>query len=71
MLERHRQVVAVFQGHHHPGHYSQRAGIHYITLPGVIEQASPANAYAVVEMRAERIVVEGFKSCPDRVMKRK
>ena len=71
VLERHRQVAAVFQGHHHPGHYSQRAGIHYITLPGVIEQASPANAYAVVEFSAERIVVEGFKSCPDRVMKRK
>ena len=70
VLERHPQVVAVFQGHHHPGHYSQRAGIHYLTLPGMIEQASPANAYAVVEMDTERIVVEGFKSCPDRVMKR-
>ncbi len=70
VLERHKQVVAVFQGHHHPGHYSQRAGIHYLTLPGMIEQASPANAYAVVEMDAERIVVEGFKSCPDRVMER-
>ena len=68
VLERHSQVAAVFQGHHHPGHYSQRAGIHYITLPGVIEQAAPANAYAVVEMSSERILVEGFKSCPDRVI---
>jgi alkaline phosphatase len=71
VLERHKQVVAVFQGHHHPGHYSQREGIHYLTLPGMIEQAAPANAYAVVEMSADRITVEGFKACPDRVMQRK
>jgi hypothetical protein len=36
----------------------------------MIEQAAPANAYAVVEVSAERIVVEGFKSCPDSVMER-
>jgi alkaline phosphatase len=71
VLERHKQVVAVFQGHHHPGHYSQREGIQYVTLPGMIEQAVPANAYAVVEMSADRITVEGFKACPDRVMQRK
>lgn len=71
VLERHRQVLAVFQGHHHPGHYSHRHGIHYLTLQGMIEQAAPANAFAIVEVAPSGdIRVEGFKSCPDREMKR-
>ena len=72
VLERHEQVMAVFQGHHHPGHYSQRAGIHYLTLQGMIEQAAPASAYAIVEVNPNgTITVDGFRSCPDRVMERK
>ena len=72
VLERHEQVAAVFQGHHHPGHYSLRRGIHYLTLQGMIEQAAPTSAYAIVEMSADgNISVDGFRSCPDRVMERK
>ena len=71
VLERHRQVLAVFQGHHHPGHYSHRRGIHYLTLQGMIEQAAPASAYAIVEVEADGTIrVEGFRSCPDRVLER-
>lgn len=71
VLERHRQVLAVFQGHHHPGHYSHRRGIHYLTFQGMIEQAAPASAYAIVEVEADGTIrVEGFRSCPDRVMER-
>ena len=71
VLEQHKQVIAVFQGHHHPGHYSFRRGIHYLTVQGMIEQAAPANSYAVVEVEADGTIrVEGFKSCPDRVMER-
>lgn len=72
ILERHPQVRAVFQGHHHPGHYSHRAGIHYLTLQGMIEKATPANSYAVVELRENGdIYVKGFGACPDREMRRK
>ena len=72
VLERHKQVVAVFQGHHHPGHYSHRQGIHYLTLQGMIEQAAPTTAYAVVEMHHDgHISIEGFGSCPDRTMEQK
>ncbi|MBQ3581491.1 MAG: metallophosphoesterase [Alistipes sp.] len=71
VLERHRQVLAVFQGHHHPGHYSHRRGIHYLTFQGMIEQAAPASAYAIVEVEADGTIrVEGFRSCPDRVLER-
>ncbi len=71
ILERHKQVRAVFQGHHHPGHYSHRAGIHYLTLQGMIEQGLPHNAFAVVELRENGdIFVEGAGAIPDREMQR-
>ena len=72
ILERNEQVRAVFQGHHHPGHYSHRAGIHYLTLNGMIEKSAPEhNSYAIVEVMPNGdIVVEGFRDCPDRVMRR-
>ena len=71
IIERHSQVLAVIQGHHHPGHYSHRRGIHYLTLQGMIEQAAPANSYAIVEVRpGGDISVDGFKSCPDRELSR-
>ena len=71
IIERHEQVLAVIQGHHHPGHYSFRRGIHYLTLQGMIEQAAPTNSYAIVEVRpGGDISVDGFKSCPDRELSR-
>lgn len=72
VLERHSQVLAVVQGHHHPGHYSHRRGIHYLTLQGMIEQAAPANSYAIVEVQPNGdIKIDGYRSCPDRVMPHK
>jgi alkaline phosphatase len=71
IIERHEQVLAVIQGHHHPGHYSFRRGVHYLTLNGMIEQAAPTNSYAIVEVRPSGdISVYGFKSCPDRELSR-
>lgn len=68
VLERHKQVMAVFQGHHHAGHYSHRAGIHYVTLQGMIEQAAPDhNSYAIVEVASSgEIRIDGFKDCRSR-----
>ena len=72
VLERNEQVLAVIQGHHHPGHHSHRAGIHYLTLNGMIEKSAPEhNSYAIVEVMPDGdILVEGFRDCPDRVMRR-
>ena len=68
ILERHPQVAAVFQGHHHPGHYSFRNGIHYWTCSGMIEGEFPEhNAFAIVEVRPDgNIYIEGFGECQDR-----
>ena len=73
LLERNEQVLAVIQGHHHPDHHSHRAGIHYLTLNGMIEKSAPEhNSYAIVEVMPNGdIVVEGFRDCPDRELRRK
>ena len=72
ILEKHPQVLAVFQGHHHPGHYSWRNGIHYWTIGGMIESAYPEhNSFAVVEVRPNGdIFIDGYKDCQDRNLPR-
>ena len=67
IIERHPQVRAVFQGHHHAGHHSRHAQIDYLTLKGMIEQPAPAhNSYAIVELHPDgTILLDGFKDCPD------
>lgn len=62
ILEQSRTVVAVFQGHHHPGRYSRIDGIHYYTLKGMIEGSGPENnAYAIVTVTSRQLIVEGYR----------
>ena len=63
LLEQSGKVLAVFQGHHHAGHHSRIAGIHYYTLKAMVEGAGEVNnAYAIVEVHADhRIVVKGHR----------
>jgi hypothetical protein len=63
VLEASGQVLAVFQGHDHPGGYTLINGIHYYTLRAVIEGSGEANnAYAVVEVNPELdLVVTGYR----------
>ena len=62
LLERQPDILAVLQGHHHPGHYSRRQGIQYYTLGGMIEGPYPEhNSYAIVEVRPDgSIEIQGF-----------
>ncbi|MCL5279067.1 MAG: metallophosphoesterase [Planctomycetes bacterium] len=57
------KVLAVFQGHHHPGAYSHIHGIHYYTLKGMIEGRGEDNdSYAVVKVQPNRnITVTGYR----------
>jgi alkaline phosphatase len=48
VLERSGHVLAVFQGHHHEGHYSSRNGIQYFTIKGMIEGPFPENNSFVI-----------------------
>jgi hypothetical protein len=61
-LEASGKVLAVFQGHDHPGAYTAINGIHYYTLRAVIEGSGEANnAFAVVEVHPDlNITITGF-----------
>ncbi|UCC97298.1 MAG: metallophosphoesterase [Phycisphaerales bacterium] len=55
ILEASGKVLAVFQGHNHPGAYSQIGGIHYYTLKALVEgSGAENNAYAIVEVHPDR-----------------
>lgn len=71
ILENYGNVLAVFQGHHHPGNYSFRNGIHYWTMKGMIEGSIPDNnSFAIVEVnRTGDISIDGFFNCEDRILK--
>ena len=61
ILEQSGKVLAVFQGHEHPGAYSEIGGIHYCTLSAMVEGPAPdANAYSVVRLYPSgELIVEG------------
>ena len=63
ILERSGKVLAVFQGHHHAGAYSNIGGVHYYTLKAVVEgHGRDNNAYAIVEMQRDRsLIVTGYR----------
>jgi 3',5'-cyclic AMP phosphodiesterase CpdA len=71
ILEKSKNVLAVFQGHHHEGHYSFRNGIHYFTMKAMVEGALPDNnSYAIVEIDNElNINIDGFYNCKDLFLK--
>lgn len=62
LLEQSEKVIAVIQGHHHPGHYSFRNGIHYYTIKGLIEGPFPENNnFVVIEIdRQLNLDIKGF-----------
>jgi len=57
------KVLAVFQGHHHAGHYSHIEGIHYYTLKAMVEGSGEKNnSYAIVDVSVENnIAVTGYR----------
>ncbi|RHJ93659.1 metallophosphoesterase [Parabacteroides bouchesdurhonensis] len=72
ILERSKNVIAVFQGHHHYGHYSFKDGIHYFTMKGMIEGSLPENnSFAVVEIDEDaNIYLDGYFKCEDKIMRK-
>lgn len=72
LLEENGNVLAVFQGHHHAGHYSYRNNIHYWTMKGMIEGNLPDNnSFAVVEIDTQNnIHIDGFYNCEDKDLNR-
>jgi hypothetical protein len=57
VLEESGNVLAVFQGHYHPGQINHIGSIPYYTLPAMVEGGEGAdNAYAIVEVSSDRRV---------------
>ena len=69
-LESSGKVLAVFQGHDHPGAQSEINGIHYYTLKAVVEgSGAENNSYAVVEVAPDLgLTVTGFRRATGMMM---
>jgi hypothetical protein len=66
ILENSGKVTAVFQGHDHAGGHNLINGIHYYTMKAMCKGPFPQNnAYAVVEVSADRIIINGYASVDD------
>lgn len=65
-LEASGVVAAYICGHDHNGGYAISRGIHYITMPGMVE--SPEPAYAVVEIHRDRLELRGAGRAPNRTL---
>ncbi len=57
---------AAFAGHDHTGGYACIDGRHFITVEGLLEAPSGGNAYAVVDVHADRLVIHGRGSVTSR-----
>lgn len=68
ILQASGKVLAVFQGHHHSGSYSNIAGIHYYTLKAMIEGSGlENNSYAIAEVYPDgTIAVTGYRKAESR-----
>ncbi|MBL7188139.1 MAG: metallophosphoesterase [Phycisphaerae bacterium] len=72
ILQASGRVLAVFQGHHHPGSYSNIAGIHYYTLKALVEGTGPENnSYAIAEVHPDgTIIVTGYRRAESKQLAR-
>ena len=61
IIEKAGNVIGVFQGHYHPGLYIEINGIPYIGISAMVDgQGYESNAFAVVSIYNEAIIIEGF-----------
>jgi len=61
-------TFAFINGHDHGGGYALVEGIHHWTVPGMVEAPADGNAYAVVEVYRDRLVVRGHGTVAGRVL---
>jgi len=63
ILEDSGKVLAVFQGHYHPGDYKRINDIHYCTLKALVEGSGKAsNAYGILEVYKDgSLRLDGFR----------
>jgi manganese-dependent ADP-ribose/CDP-alcohol diphosphatase len=57
ILEKHRNIIAWFNGHNHAGNYGNFNKIHFVTLKGMIETEN--NSFSTVEVYNDKIWIKG------------
>lgn len=58
IIDKHPNIVAFINGHHHCGGFGMRRNIPYLTLPGMIEGSK--NAFGVVSVFDKKIEIKGY-----------
>ncbi|BCU78162.1 metallophosphoesterase [Luteolibacter sp. LG18] len=58
LLVKHRCVKAWLNGHNHDGDYALHEGIHFITFRSILQRPG-VNAWAIVTVHPDRLVIEG------------
>ena len=59
LLQEQRCAKLYLNGHNHAGHYADSAGLHYLTLDGMVETQN-RNAFAVADLYGDRLEITGF-----------
>ena len=67
MLSGYMCVKAYFCGHYHSGNYKVKDGIHLVNFKGMVD--TEMNAFSVVTLTADSILIKGFGREPDRNLK--
>lgn len=67
-MERSGVVKAYFAGHHHMGGYAQVRGVHHVTFESILDSTHKVGAFGVVELREDRIVIDGIGDLTSRVL---
>ncbi|KQV63768.1 metallophosphoesterase [Rhizobium sp. Root1220] len=59
LLSAHDHVAAYLNGHNHVGNYGETGGCHFVNFKGMVDTETE-NAFAIVEIWADRIEIRGF-----------
>lgn len=72
VLQESKKVIAVFQGHRHEERYNKMEGIHYCTLPGMVDYSGlENNSFSLAEIyKGGDISMTGYKRAPSRKMQK-
>ncbi len=66
VLESHQSVKAYISGHNHRGNYGEMAGIHYLTMKGMVEMGG--NAYSLLRIYGDALLISGTGRERDRLL---
>lgn len=70
IIRSHTSVVCFMAGHDHDGGYcqDQGTGVHHLTFEGVIETPPNSNAFGLVSVYKDRMMLKGSGRIGDKVL---